>query len=182
MANITNLSSLIQAGLIFKCLKGGMTIIIFTMNGTINDYFVSTFFFATSACGLVYLSKCGYNFPLTPKDKQSEDPVYILRCQIEKDIISREQDMAFWLLFVVAAFFFCISIFSIRMNVLVFGKGQEVTAMGTSAAIMILTNLIAWPSILEGIRAQMPLREERTHLKRASEFLGQLNEILNFCS
>jgi hypothetical protein len=60
------------------------------MNGNINDYFVSVFFFATSLCGLVYLSKCGYNYPLKPKDKENEDPVYNLRCQIEKDIISKE--------------------------------------------------------------------------------------------
>jgi len=62
------------------------------------------------------------------------------------------------MLFGIAVLFFTLSIYSIRMNVEVFGEGQEVTAMGTSAAIMILTNLIAWPSILEGIRKQMNLR------------------------
>jgi hypothetical protein len=69
-----------------------------------------------------------------------------------KDIISKEQDKAFWKLFCACMFFFGISIFAIRNNEFVFGKGEEVTAMGTSAAVMILTNLIAWPSILEGIR------------------------------
>ena len=57
-----------------------MTIIIFTMNGTINDYFVSLFFFSTSVGGLVYLSKCGYNYPLKPKKEEEVDPVYNLRC------------------------------------------------------------------------------------------------------
>ena len=85
---IENPSSLVLAGLIFKSIKAVMTIIIFTMNGTINDYFVSVFFFSTSLCGLVYLQKCGYNYPLKPKD--NENQVYNLRCQIEKDIISKE--------------------------------------------------------------------------------------------
>ena len=61
-------------------LKAAMTIVIFTMNGTINDYFVSVFFLATSVGGWVYLWKCGYNNPLPPKDKETEDPVYNMRC------------------------------------------------------------------------------------------------------
>jgi len=52
---ISDPSNLIQAGLIFKCIKAAMTIIVFTMNGVTNDYFVSVFFLTTSICGLVYL-------------------------------------------------------------------------------------------------------------------------------
>jgi len=62
------------------------------------------------------------------------------------------------------------------------GNDREVTAMGTSAAVMILTNLIAWPSILEGIRKQLSLRLERAHIRRATEFLAQLEYVVSFCS
>jgi len=55
-----------------------MTIIIFSMNGNINDYMVSVFFFATSLCGLVYLSKCGYSFPEKPEHDEN-DKVMLLR-------------------------------------------------------------------------------------------------------
>ena len=77
---IQNPSSLIQSGIFFKCIKAVMTIVIFTMNGTINDYFVTTFFFATSLGGLVYLNKCGYNYPAKPKNQEEIDPVFTLRC------------------------------------------------------------------------------------------------------
>jgi len=83
------------------------------------------------------------------------------------DIISKENDSAFWQLFCVTMFFFGVSIYAIRNNVAIFGEGEEVTAMGTSAAVMILTNLIAWPSILEGIRREVAVRLERNHIVRA---------------
>jgi len=49
------------------------------MNGTVNDYFVCVFFFAVSVGGLVYLSKCGYNYPSAPKNNEENDPVMNLR-------------------------------------------------------------------------------------------------------
>ena len=74
-------------------------------------------------------------------------------------------------MFTVTITFFSISVYAIRNNEIIFGPGEEVTAMGTSAAVMILTNLIAWPSILEGIRKEATLREERSHNVRANAFL-----------
>ena len=90
---IENPNNLIQIGIIFKCIKAVMTIIIFTMNGVTNDYFVSVFFFTTSFCGLVYFSKAGYNMPYTPTADMCPDPEYykveMLRYKIEKDIIMK---------------------------------------------------------------------------------------------
>ena len=65
---------------------------------------------------------------------------------------------------------------------MIFGAAQEVSTMGTSAAVMILSNILSWPSILEGIRSQPPLHKQKSHLKRAQDFLGQLDEIVEFCS
>lgn len=158
-----------------------MTIIVFTMNGTINDYFVAIFFFATSFGGLVYLQRCGFNKPIKPKLEET-DQVVQLRQQIEKDLISKAQDSAFWRLFFVSCVFFGISIYAIRNSIDIFGEGQEVTTMGTSAAVMILTNLIAWPSILEGMTSEISLREEASHMARAVLFLNQLEAIVGFCS
>ena len=157
-----------------------MTIIIFTMNGVTNDYFVSIFFMTTSICGLVYLSKAGYNMPDPPVSEGSTDQDYInqvltLKYKIEKDIVMKEMDTAFWRTLGIAALMFLGSIACIHYNVAVFGMDHDqtpeiphkITTMGTSAAIMILGNIVSWPSILEGIRAQKPLRKERSHMKRA---------------
>ena len=76
---ISDPSSLIQAGLIFKCIKAAMTITILSNNGVANDYFVITFFLTTSVCGLVYLSKGGYNIPPTPNADEDDDKVLVLR-------------------------------------------------------------------------------------------------------
>jgi hypothetical protein len=87
-------------------------------------------------------------------------------------LISKAQDSAFWRLFFVSCVFFGISIYAIRNSIVIFGEGQEVTTMGTSAAVMILTNLIAWPSILEGMTSEISLREEVSHMARAVLFLN----------
>jgi len=65
-------SNMIQAGLVLKCIKAGMTITIFTMNGVPNDYFVSFFFLITSICGIIYLSKAGYDIPIKPKQDEEQ--------------------------------------------------------------------------------------------------------------
>lgn len=102
----------------------------------------------------------------------------------------KEMDSAFWRVLTISVIFFLASITAIHYNVAVFGMDysqsppipHKITTMGTSAAIMILGNIVSWPSILEGIRQQKPLRKERNHMKRAHLFLEQLEEIVAFCS
>jgi len=106
----------------------------------------------------------------------------VLRNQIERDIIAKEEDKAFWAALIVALCFFLLSLGGLHYAKTIFGPEQEVSTMGTSAAVMILSNILSWPSILEGIRAQPALVKQRSHLKRAQDFLGQLDEIVEFCS
>ena len=49
-----------MASVIFKILKSISMIMIFALNGTNNDYFVSFFFLATSLNGIIYLKLCGF--------------------------------------------------------------------------------------------------------------------------
>jgi hypothetical protein len=79
MVKVNDPTNILLAGLILKCLKACMTIIVFTMNGGSNDYFVTLFFVTTSVCGLVYLSKAGYSTLSAPKGEEEEDQYQALR-------------------------------------------------------------------------------------------------------
>ena len=53
----------LMAAVIFKILKGVATILIFSMNGSSNDFYVAWFFFCSSVNGIIYLEICGYHMP-----------------------------------------------------------------------------------------------------------------------
>ena len=57
-------STYLMASVIFKILKAITTIMVFSLNGNNNDYFVAFFFFSTSLNGIIYLKICGYQMPL----------------------------------------------------------------------------------------------------------------------
>jgi hypothetical protein len=90
MIKIADPSNMLLVGLILKCFKACMTIIIFTMNGTANDYFVTIFFLTTTVCGLTYLDKAGYSIPSNPQGEEEEDKVEELKRRIVVDTIMKE--------------------------------------------------------------------------------------------
>lgn len=53
--------------------------------------------------------------------------------------------------------------------------------MGTSAGIMILINILSWPSNLLEMRKKKELSKLKLH-KRAVSLLNQLDEVVEFCS
>ena len=146
---------MLLSGLILKCFKACMTIIIFTLNGTSNDYFVIIFFLTTTVCGLTYLDKAGYSIPPNPSGEEEEDKVEELKRRIVIDTIMKEQDVAFWRILTITMISFMCSLYLLLYSKPIFGN--DVTTMGTSASIMILSNLISWPSLLEEIRQLPPI-------------------------
>jgi len=62
--NIHDPSSYAQATIIFKILGAQMTLLVFCLNGNLNDYFIAWFFMSSSFIGWVYLNIAGYKIPL----------------------------------------------------------------------------------------------------------------------
>jgi len=60
--------------------------------------------------------------------------------------------------------------------------GESVSVMGMSAAILILTNIVAWPSILEEMYTLDNVSLEDSEMVRAKSLVNQIELILNFCS
>lgn len=50
-------------GTFFKINRAALTIALFALNSTMNDFFVCYFFMVTSLLGYVYLSMCGFERP-----------------------------------------------------------------------------------------------------------------------
>ena len=63
-------STYLMSSLFFKILKASMTIIVFSVNGNTNDFFVAWFFLAVSINGIIYLRMSGYRRQLETSDKQ----------------------------------------------------------------------------------------------------------------
>jgi hypothetical protein len=59
-----------MSSLFFKILKASMTIIVFSVNGNTNDFFVAWFFLAVSINGIIYLRMSGYRRQLETSDKE----------------------------------------------------------------------------------------------------------------
>jgi len=87
-----------------------------------------------------------------------------LRRKIVTDTIYKEQDVAFWRILTLTLIAFTGTMLLLMYSNEIFGT--DVTTMGTSATIMLLSNLISWPGLLEEIRSFPPIKNERNHLKR----------------
>lgn len=61
--NINMPAIYIQIASFFKVIKAVATIATFTMNNSINDFFICYFFFATSVCGTIFFNYCGFERP-----------------------------------------------------------------------------------------------------------------------
>jgi len=60
--------------------------------------------------------------------------------------------------------------------------GESISTMGISASIMILTNIVAWPNILENMQKEHPISHTKNELDRAKSLVEQIDLILDFCS
>lgn len=50
-------------GTFFKINRAALTIALFALNSTMNDFFVCYFFMVTSLLGFIYLRMCGFEVP-----------------------------------------------------------------------------------------------------------------------
>ena len=63
----------------------------------------------------------------------------------------------------------------------IFGP-NKVSVIGMSSCILILTNLVSWPNIMEKIRDERTMAQIKSERGRAEAFVYQLDSIIGFCS
>jgi hypothetical protein len=156
----------------FKIIKCILTIMVFSYNGNINDYFIGMYFFFSSYVGAEFFKRSGKTIPARPYRKLVGDgsievdrldnenlKKYFdrLMCSITDDIEKVEKDRNLYKLQGMSLVFFLIALVLLRsfpsLCIELLGMGDplqsmEVTTLGYSATIMILYNMIAWPFIL----------------------------------
>ena len=59
---LENVNDLVNSSIFLKTLKACLIVVMFTVNGTVNDYFLCLFFMTTSLSGLIYLKISGYRW------------------------------------------------------------------------------------------------------------------------
>ena len=168
-ATIKEAGSILAISMSFKILKAFLVIMVFTYNGTTNDFFVGAFFFWTCKLGKNYLGKSGYKLPNKPflkeKDKtkiidcdkldNTELEAYFSRITIlaDEDILKQIKNENLYELQFSAILQFMLMMFltaflepicrALGMNHGI--DDYSVSTLGISASIMILYSMIAWP-------------------------------------
>lgn len=200
--------SIVQIATVFKILKTSLTIMVFTYNGNVNDYFVGLFFFYTGYIGMCFFDKAGLKMPqkdyyqdeedeleveITPDNLDNDNlAIYFDRVMTknELDLVKKIKDNN-----VQKLQFRCLVFFGINITLMyklepVFnflGAGTndqdyKVTTLGISSTIMILYNMIAWPYIHEQQELKPPIQTLKTERERAWLLINQLDVITDFCS
>ena len=168
-ATIKEAGSILAISLSFKILKAWLIIMVFTYNGTTNDFFVGAFFFWTCKLGKNYFRNSGYRLPNQPFrkeknkgkiincDKLNNDELEAYFCRItilaDEDILKQIKNENLYYLQFSAIIQFMLMMFLTAFlepicRTLGMNHGIDdytVSTLGISASIMILYNMIAWP-------------------------------------
>jgi len=128
---------------LFKMIKAVASILMFSLNNTMNDFFCAYFFMATSFLGWLYFTICGYVYPRNTGKRRylSKEPrtldqhhQSVLEIEYNKRLyIGNMLIIFFTIIFTVIGFI----AFNFSSDLFV---GKEVTTLGASAVLMILVN------------------------------------------
>jgi hypothetical protein len=164
-------SAYIQIGSFFKILKAVITISVFTLNGSKNDYFMAYFFYWTCTLGGIYFTLSGYQKPITQKEDRDHLTEQYYKDLIIKNILIANQKNADWTIIILTFLAFIAGVIGFTKANCLF-SGTNVSTMAATAMIMILINLQAWPTIHEQLDKKKPLRAYDDTKERAQAFVA----------